>query len=137
MSKQDQPRVGSGDIVLTLDESKYIMKPSLRAMQGISREFGGLQPASSRVLAMDIEAITRIVMLGAGLTQRGAEGLSEKIWRTGLDIETGGVCQACFDYLQVLARGGRPAPSQTDQEASDDTMDPRPSQQATSDSSTT
>ena len=141
MSKQNQPRVGAGDIVLKLGEADYILKPTLRAMQSISREFGGLQPASSRILAMDLEAITRVVTHGAGLTQRGADGLAEKLWRAGLDIGTGGVCQTCFDYLQVLARGGRPAPTSTDEstdeEANHDSMDPRQSQPATSDSSTT
>lgn len=118
MSEAAVPRIGSGDVEITLLDAqnqpeKFVMRPSYAAARTISGTAGGLLGAIERVARLDVDAIIQVVQLGLnqGQQQRGPKDLPERIWRTGLSDEEGGVAAQCVAFLRVLMNGGRAPPT--------------------------
>jgi hypothetical protein len=110
-----RPAVGAGDIEISLLDSegnpeRFVLKPSYQAARTISAQSGGLIGAIERVARLDIEATNQIIQLGIGKDQMPRGGmavLSDRVWRTGLSDEEGGIAERCIAYLRVLMNGGR------------------------------
>lgn len=123
MTEEAKPRLGAGDVPVEIDGEKFTLVPTLNAARVLSAR-DGLRGAMRRVLDLDTNTILEVV--GAGLTHDGYRppaDMAERIWRTGFMLSAGGVADAAFTYLNVLANGGRPLPS-TDGEARQDSGDP-------------
>jgi hypothetical protein len=146
MTDTDKPHLGAGDVPIVIDGDEYVLRPSLRAAQQISRKEGGIVGAINRVLQMDIDTVTQIVIVGIGLTEIGAKKLNlhERLWQAGMTDDSGRICDLCVKYLRILANGGRLPKDQQDGdvdaggdgEASQDTADPRPAPRSSSPSTT-
>lgn len=147
MAKTATPRrVGAGDVRIVLDGDEHVMRPTWGAAQTLSRQSGGLASAIERCLRLDLDAIVQVITLGLGLTQTGAKNmqLAEKIWRTGLTDDAGGLSERCITYVRCLAAGGRlPGENDDDEddkddkaEAPQDPVDPRRPPRSTRGSST-
>lgn len=110
------PTVGAGEIAITLldhadNPEQLVLKPSYHAARTISAQSGGLMGAIERVARLDIETINQLIQLGLGKDQMprgGMATLSDRIWRTGLSDEEGGIAERCIMFLRVLMNGGRP-----------------------------
>ena len=116
----DKPRVGAGNIEITLAEKDYVLVPTLAAAQGISRQAGGLRKAIDSIMLMDIDVITRIIQLGLGPKTvkelGGAEKLPAIIWQEGMTDSSGQLALKCIEYINVLSNGGRPPTKEPDGE---------------------
>lgn len=127
-------RVGIGDVPIKIDGEELIMKPSWGAAQLVSQRFGGISGAVEKVIRLDIDSTVQIVMFGLGYvgTRKPPIDLAEKIWRSGLTDQSGGIAEACVKFLHVLANGGRPPPEEA---AAEEGAEQRPSNKtSTSDS---
>ena len=121
-----RPAVGAGDIEISLLDSagnpeRLVLKPSYHAARTISAQSGGLLGAIERVARLDIDATNQIIQLGLGKDQMprgGMATLSERIWRTGLSDEEGGVAERCIAFIRVLMNGGRPPQTSEDGDGS-------------------
>lgn len=102
-----KPVPGAGDVEITLAGEKKIMRPTLRAIRDISRNADGIGGAIARVQKTDFDTICLVIVLGLDLTEKGAEGIEDKVFETGL-INLAG---PCAKYLTILANGGRPMTS--------------------------
>lgn len=96
--------VGSGNVEIVLLGEKKILKPTYRAAQGLSDEFGGLSDIVQRVVKLDISVISSVVEWGLGLTAVGRQGLEEKVYQSG----AANLVSPCIKYISVLANGGQP-----------------------------
>lgn len=107
-----KPRLGSGNVPVTIDGEALELVPTYAAMAKISSRGGGLRGAMERILQLDADTIVDVIAvgLGYGANKRPPKDLSERIWRTGFTLATGGIADAAFEYVNVLANGGRPVP---------------------------
>lgn len=121
MSEQaeNRARLGAGDVAITLLDSSgnpehLVLKPTYLAARTLSAQYGGLMKALERVAQLDIEVINAVITLGLGYggsTRRGPVDLPDRIWRTGLNDNSGGLGERCVTYISVLMAGGQmPAP---------------------------
>ena len=108
---EDKPRLGRGNVIVTIDEIEYTLKPSLIAVQTLSRKYGGLNIVVERISKLDFEVICDVVEVGIGRkgnNPRQRQELAEAIFNTGLTDDTGSLGLLCVRYLIILMRGGRP-----------------------------
>ncbi|EJN25769.1 hypothetical protein PMI35_04000 [Pseudomonas sp. GM78] len=73
-----------GTVEVTVGDDVYTMVPTLGAVRAIEAHFGGLRGASQVVNALSVDGCARIVAAGAGLTDKAAEALAEKVWQAGV-----------------------------------------------------
>lgn len=127
----EKPRLGAGDVRITLlkedgTPEELVLRPSYNAARMLSAGSEGLMKLMQRVVAGDVEAAASIVSHGLGYgtgSNRGPKDLAERVWRTGLSDESGGLAERCIMYLRVLMAGGR-LPASADAGA-DDGSDPQ------------
>lgn len=110
-----KPRVGAGNVMITLGGQEYPLVPTLAAAQAISREQGGIRTAIDRLAQMDFDLVCKVVRLGLGpkvvRELGGAEKIPELVYETGLIDSSGRAITKCIDYLTNLSNGGRPPPT--------------------------
>lgn len=97
-----KPRLGAGNVDITLDGEAVTLKPTLKAAQTLSRQTDGLMGAIERVTRFDLDTITSVVALGTG---REVKEVADAVWRTGVSD----LAPSAIKYLGILANGGRPA----------------------------
>ncbi|MEO0035412.1 MAG: hypothetical protein RLZZ501_1435 [Pseudomonadota bacterium] len=107
------PLLTSGQVAAPLGDDSVTLVPSIEAITGISRVFGGIDPAAKRVLALDIEAHATIITLAAGLKGAAARAVAGQIYRQGIDKTV----LPLTDYLLILRNGGRPLDAEVDASA--------------------
>lgn len=100
----NRPTPGAGDVEITLDGEKRVLRPTLNAIRKVSRLADGVGGAVAKVQKVDFDAIVMIVAVGLDLTEEGAKGLEEKVFATGAM----NLSAPCVKYLTILANGGRP-----------------------------
>lgn len=101
--------LGAGDIDITILDLNYTLKPTLYAAKAISKEFGGGLGAINRISQFDLEAITKIISVGLGLTATGEKkfaeekGLETSVYETGV-ME---LAAPCIRFIHVILNGGK------------------------------
>lgn len=111
--------MNAGEIAITLPnlkdggEDTLILKPTLRAIKLLSRNEGGLMNVANQLMVMNLDTMVRVIDVGVGLTERGKEGLEERIFRRGLTELTAPLVR----YVHILSNGGRlPNDTPTDED---------------------
>lgn len=130
MSDKFKPQLGAGNVNVVIDGEPMVLVPTYAAMVAISAR-GGLRGVMERILQLDAETITDVLVagLGYGPGRRPPKDLAERIWKTGFTLPSGGLADAAFNYVNILANGGRPLVSDdpsNDQEARHDSAGPPP-----------
>ena len=128
MSDKFEPKLGSGNVPVVIDGEAMVLVPTYAAMVAISAR-GGLRGAMERILQLDAETIIDVLVagLGYGPGRRPPKDLAEQIWRTGFTLPSGALADAAFNYVSILANGGRPLAS--DDSSSDDSSNDREARQ--------
>lgn len=111
MSDNEKPRLGQGNVTVTIDGEEYVLKPSISAITTLSRKYGGLNVVVERVAKLDFETILDVLEAGIGRTSsnpRQRQQFAEAVFHTGLTDDTGGLGLLCVRYVIILMRGGRP-----------------------------
>ena len=73
-----------GTVTVTLGDEEYTLTPTLKAVRAIESRFGGLRGASQAITALSIEGCAIILVAGAGLNEKAAKAVPEKIWEHGI-----------------------------------------------------
>lgn len=97
------PDLHEGEVEIVVDGETLTLRPTLGAASRISNLFGGYRNAMDRVVAMDLAAVTRIIVAGADVKDEAAKGFDEKVYRTGLLVLTVPV----GIFVGILTNGGR------------------------------
>lgn len=113
MTETFKPTLGAGNVKIIIDGEHLELVPSYAAMVACSAR-GGLRGAMERILSLDAETIIEVVKVGLGYGpgQRPPADFAERIWRSGFTLSSGGIANAAFTYVNVLANGGRPTPEE-------------------------
>jgi hypothetical protein len=107
----DTPRLGQGNITFNIGDEEFVLKPSVHAMQSLSRQFGGLQPVLEALQILNFDAIVAVVIAGLGnhySNPKVRQELTEKLFEAGISDDTGRIQNACARFVLTLTRGGRP-----------------------------
>lgn len=96
-----------GDVVIKVNGVDYTLKPSLRALDGISSTFSGLAKAREALVAQDFNSVISVIRLGLNLNNPQANLMREQVYQNGL---TADLLIPLLTYLGVLSNGGKPMP---------------------------
>jgi hypothetical protein len=107
---ENKTGIGSGDVPIKLGDEELILKPTWLAAKTISGTAGGILGSIEKVLRVDVEEISRVVLIGLGYigNRKPPADLMDKIWKTGYTTDGGALVERCVTYLRVLSNGGRP-----------------------------
>jgi hypothetical protein len=108
--KIEKPKPGATELPVIIDGEEMVLLPTFGAARAITQQFGGVHAAIERVLRADIEAVAEIVAFGLGYylpTKKPPKDLLERIWRTGMGDDSGGVSQYCLIFLHMIMSGGK------------------------------
>lgn len=100
----DKPKPGAGDVVVMFEGKEVKLKPTLGALQGVSRRSGGVSGAISKLSEVDFDTVCYVLALGMDLTEKGAEGFEKRVFDEGVY----NLVAPLVKYVTVLANGGRP-----------------------------
>lgn len=104
-------KLTAGEVLVTLGDDELILKPTLRAMNAVNRQYNGLRNARERLVNEDADAIVFILRHGLNLDDKAARDLPERVFRNGL---TGELLVALIRYVAILGNGGKPLPDEAD-----------------------
>lgn len=114
--------LGAGNVDIELDGDTVVLKPTLNAIQAISRQSEGIMGAVRKVGQFDFDMIVLVIGLGTNTTDRKDQrDLAERVFATGL----ADLVEPVTRYLSILANGGRPLPN--GDEGGEGDADPRKS----------
>ena len=113
-----ESKTNSGEVYLTLDGEELILKPTILAARGVSRQFGGFGGALEQLGKANLDALVTIIRIGANLDDRKARNLDQKIYDEmgRQDGAFGELLGKAIRFVAILQNGGRPLP---DDEARD------------------
>ncbi len=94
-----------GHVAILLDDEEIILKPSHRIMTQVSRQYGGLLEARSKLAAENIDAMAFVIRVGSGMNDRDARDLGERIYSSRI---TGQLVVPLINYVLILGNGGHP-----------------------------
>jgi hypothetical protein len=102
--------LGLGEIEIKLVDkpggelTAYTLKPTLRAAKMISRSKGGYLAVANALGSLDFDMIQYVIDHGIGLTDKGREGLDQRVYETGLTD----LAAPLVRFVHILANGGKP-----------------------------
>ena len=99
-----QSKITLGEVPITLDGDEIVLRPTMRAMTQISRTYGGLAKARTEIAQENIDAIAYVIRVGAGMNDRDAKDLGDRIFATG----TADMIVPLIRYVAILGNGGKP-----------------------------
>lgn len=99
MSKK--PTLGAGNVEIELAGETVVLRPTLKAAQSASRQFGGIMGAIDRLVRCELDVLTGVIALGL---DKPAKEVADAVWRTGATD----LAPKAIEYLSILANGGRP-----------------------------
>lgn len=100
-------QLNAGEVLVTLGDDTYVLRPTSRAWQVISRQYNGLENARQGILNVNADIITFIIRVGTAMSDRDARNLADKVWENGIDID---LLTPLLKYVAILNNGGRPLP---------------------------
>jgi hypothetical protein len=99
-------------ITIDLGDKRFELKPTYKAAQTISKNYGGLMGALQRLGRLELEVVHDVVCAGLGpevvSTAKQRDEIGEMIYAAGLTDDTAGIAEKCVRYVMLLMRGGRP-----------------------------
>ena len=104
-------KLTAGEVPVMLEGEELILKPTLRAMNAVNRQFNGLRNARERLVNEDADAVSFILRHGLNMDDRAARDLPERVFRNGL---TGDLLVSLIRYVAILGNGGKPLPDEPD-----------------------
>jgi hypothetical protein len=105
-------RLNAGETLLTIGDETYVLRPTMRKHEVISRRFGGLAKARQALQDEDFDAIVFLIRTGSDMPDRDAKGLNDKVWSNGINID---LLLPLYKYVAILNNGGHPLPDEIEQ----------------------
>lgn len=110
-------KISAGETLITLNDEDFVLKPTIRAAQVISRQFNGFAAARQALVSENLDAVVSILKLGLNLSDKEARDLPDRVWKNGLTAE---LLIPLIKYVAILGNGGKPLPDDVDTQTSDE-----------------
>ncbi|SHM46468.1 hypothetical protein SAMN05216593_10138 [Pseudomonas asturiensis] len=119
MSKTDH-----GTVDVEVGTELYTLTFNLKAVKRIEKMFGGILPAMHEVQKFSLQAVTQVIIAGAGLALKPSamEELEEEIYRQGIISVT----PPLIEYLGALLNPAAKTAEQQEAAAAADATNPKP-----------
>lgn len=101
-------KLNAGEVVVTLGEKEYVLKPTINAWRTINRQYNGLAQARANLVSENVETMIFIIRVGSGLPDKQLKNLDEEVFKAGTSVEF--IIVPLLRYMGILANGGRPLP---------------------------
>jgi hypothetical protein len=102
-------KINAGEMPVIFGDEELILKPTLRAMTAINRQYGGLAKARQELVAENFDAIVFVLRHGLNLSDKDARGLPDRVYENGITAE---LLIPLIKYVAVLGNGGKPLPDE-------------------------
>lgn len=106
-------KINAGEVEITLNGETLTLKPTIRAILGLNRSFGGLMKAVGMLTDGNIDAAATVISHGLGLADKDARKMPERVAENGI---TDGLLAALINFVGVCSNGGKPLDDKADQE---------------------
>lgn len=114
MDEAYKSKLNEGQIPFTIkdaegNEETYWLKPTMRAMQAVNRNFQGMGAARNALAAENFDAALFVIRQGLNLQEKDIKTWTERIWVNGV---SGDLLVQLLKFTAVLSNGGRPLPEE-------------------------
>ncbi|WP_427023041.1 hypothetical protein ACP4J4_10390 [Aureimonas ureilytica] len=108
----------TNDVEITLGGETYNLRPTLKAANAVSRQYGGFVGAFNALQMLNLEVATFIVRTGTNMKKAdggsiSTEDLNDKVWRAGVGKLTAPLAR----YVAILQNGGKDPDESNEDEA--------------------
>lgn len=98
-------KLNAGEVEITLGDETLVLKPTIKAITGLSRYFGGLIKGVSQLQAGDIDAAAAVISFGLNLPDKESRRMPDRVAENGI---TGGLIASLITFVGVCSNGGKP-----------------------------
>lgn len=106
-------KLNSGEVAVTLNGIERVLRPTLNAMQALSRSHGGLAGVRDALVKQDFDAVCNVLFHGMGLKDADRKELPKQVYKNGLGAD---LLLPLIKYVGVLGNAGRPVDEDDDAE---------------------
>jgi hypothetical protein len=108
-------------IDIELNGQRLALRCTSRAAFALSDQFGGLVTLMRRVAALDLNALTAVIREGTNsaessgpfsLAMSQLESKEQRKFAESVFYESDKLVKPALDYIELLSRGGKPAPAE-------------------------
>lgn len=100
-------KLNAGDVTVTLNGKDHVLRPTLRALDLVSGQFGGLQKAHELIVARNFSAMVFIINAGLNYSGRAAQAISQEVYDHGVNND---LVVPLVTFNAILGNGGQPLP---------------------------
>lgn len=104
---EDRPRIGAGDVEITLGGADYVLRPSLRICETLAGQRGGIHELIQRCMQWEMPAIVLVIKTGISDPYKHGlkvKDLPELCYEAGLAT----LAPLAIRFLGIVSHGGRP-----------------------------
>lgn len=98
-------KLNAGEVEIILNGETLTLKPTIKAILGINRSFGGLMKAVAALTDGNIDAASTVLAHGLGLGDKDARKMPERVAENGI---TDGMLSALINFVGICSNGGKP-----------------------------
>lgn len=98
-------KLNDGEVEITLGGTPRVLRPTLNAMQALSRSHNGLAGVRDALVRQDTDAICNVLFHGMGLKEGERKDLPKILYKNGI---SGELLIALIKYVAILGNGGKP-----------------------------
>lgn len=100
-------KLSAGDVTVTLNGKDHVLRPTLRALDLVSSQFGGLQKAHELIVARNFTAMVFMINAGLNYSGRAAQAISQEVYDHGVNND---LVIPLVTFNAILGNGGQPLP---------------------------
>lgn len=98
-------KLNDGEVEITLNGTPRVLRPTLNAMQALSRSHNGLAGVRKALVDQDTDAICNVLFHGMNLKEGERKDLPKILYKNGIPGE---LLISLIKYVAILGNGGRP-----------------------------
>lgn len=98
-------KLNEGEVEITLNGTPRVLRPTLNAMQALSRSHNGLAGVRDALVRQDVDAVCNVLFHGMNLKESDRKDLPKAVWKNGI---TGELLISLIKYVAILGNGGKP-----------------------------
>lgn len=104
-------KLDEGCVTITIGDRSHTLKPTLAALTTLTRLHGDMTVVREAILRQNIDVWVNVIRYGAGMSDKDARALPERLFKHGLFGELAG---ELFNFVVMLTNGGKPLEPETD-----------------------